>query len=48
MSELASTIESDQGLHETSLDLRLGDMRALFNEGVAVIEQINKEADIQS
>jgi hypothetical protein len=48
MSELASTIESDQGLHESSLDLRLGDMRALFSEGVAVIEQINKEADIQS
>jgi hypothetical protein len=47
MSELASTIDTDQGLHESSLNLRLGDMRALFDEAVATIEAINEEVKVQ-
>jgi len=47
MSELATEIDTDQGLHEHSLELRLGDMRALFNEACATLEQINKEVEVR-
>lgn len=45
--EIANEIDEGQGLHETSLNLRMGDMHKIFNEACSTIEEMNSEVEVQ-